>query len=666
MKRFFRQAYLTFITLAAVGVIAVISLVFFLQVQHLNTADRWLNHSEDTMESSLRLLNDINNMESSLRAYFITGEQTYLDDYHAKIVSINQRISQLKFLMLDNQVQIRNVNTLSKLLEKRIAISNFFVNMRSKQNLLSVLDFVRKNKFIYDYSKFVSDDTKQVARQIVYEEKNLLAERNEKLISGISKITSAGTAGDVVSLIVILICLLLLNRELFVKNLTQKKLESSEEKLRKLAYFDPLTGLNNRVSLFDYLHNIKQNKPLSLLYLDIDNFKNINDTFGHDVGDKLLQNIAARMTSMIGGFIFISRIGEDEFVIISDLTKNEEITLFSQKILSVMMIPFKINNQEIICTASIGICIFPTNALDGKTLLKNADIAMYKAKELGKNNYIFCTNEMSREVEERAKLCNQLYNAVSNKEFFVMYQPKLSLITSEASGVEALIRWDRPDLGMVYPGEFISLAENNGLINPIGEWMLRTVCNQANEWRKLGFQVPNVAINVSLREFVMRDFAIIVKNILAETNFDPSRLEIEITESTLMEKSANNINALKFLKSLGIKITIDDFGTGYSSLSYLNSFPIDKLKIDRSFVAQIASKQEPVIIGAIISMAHSLGIKVIAEGVETKDQFDFLKNNRCDEIQGYYYSRPLSSDDIKEFFVKDKEAEFHKKKSPNN
>ncbi len=289
---------------------------------------------------------------------------------------------------------------------------------------------------------------------------------------------------------------------------------------------------------------------------------------------------------------------------------------------------------------SMGISVYPYNGVDAKTLMKNADIAVYRAKELGKNNYQFCTHEMTLAVEERALLDYHLHDAVLKEEFVLLYQPKVALHDESPVGIEALIRWNRPNGSLVYPSHFISLAESNGLIVPIGEWMLRTACLQGKSWLAMGLPVKNIAINISTRQFIESNFVERVVTIVDETGFDPSLLEIEITESILMENTNNNIASLKALKKLGVTITIDDFGTGYSSLNYLRQFPIDKLKIDQSFVSEITSaSHDSSIISAIIVMAHSLGIKVVAEGVETSMQADFLQKHGCDEAQGFYYSQ---------------------------
>lgn len=456
---------------------------------------------------------------------------------------------------------------------------------------------------------------------------------------------------DALILALILFCIYLLNRQLSFRTQAEKKVRESEEKLYHLAYYDPLTGLPNRLLIMQQidfiLSDLSKQQTLVVMMLDIDNFKHINDTFSHEMGDQLLRLFAVRLKKVLRHNDLLSHVGGDNFVIVlPDVTAVKDINLVSKKIQDAFHEPLLIDSQTIYITLSIGISIYPNNGMNAKTLIKNADIAMYHAKEMGRNNYQFCTPAMSIEVEKRALLQSRLHQALKQEEFTLLYQPKFSLQDNKIIGFEVLMRWMKPDEGLILPDYFIGIAESNGLIVPIGEWMLHKVCHQIKNWQQEGIPIKNVAINISMRQFTISDFVEIVRDILTETKIDPGILEFEITERVLIEHSSNNFAVLRLLKNMGIKITLDDFGTGYSSLSYLSSFDIDKLKIDKSFIQAILNPDSDTsIIKAIIVMSHSLDIKVIAEGVETPLQVQVLKKYGCDEVQGFLYSRPLSETD---------------------
>lgn len=481
--------------------------------------------------------------------------------------------------------------------------------------------------------------------------KTLIAE-NKTVIEKTHKAARFIMIGDALNLALIALCIFLLNRQLTSRILTEQKLQASEKELFHIAYFDSLTGLINQNKLTQDLQESillaeKTHTHTALLYLDIDNFKMINDSFDYTIGDELLRLFPLRIKKDIPETCTISRLNGNKFAVlipsISSVKKTESIV---QCIMINLVEPFIVKDHKLFITASLGISMYPDNGHDAQSILKNAEIAMHYAKERGKNNYQLCTPELTLKVEERAQLEYHLRQAIQNNEFVLLYQPKIDLQSGKLSGVEALIRWYRKDGELVYPSQFISIAESNGLIVPLGEWMLRSACSQGKHWHTMGFPVP-IAINVSTRQLNTSDFVSSVKNVLNEIGFDPELLEIEITESILMENTFNNITALRILRDMGIKLTIDDFGTGFSSLSYLSSFPIDKLKIDQSFIRQITTMDyDPSIINAMIMMAHNLKIKVIAEGVETPEQVALLKKFKCDEAQGFFYSIPLPCNEV--------------------
>jgi len=394
----------------------------------------------------------------------------------------------------------------------------------------------------------------------------------------------------------------------------------------------------------------------------LDRFKNINDTVGHAVGDLLLKAVSERLQSCLGEALVISRQGGDEFTIILQDINKVETEKVAQRIIDHMAEPFLIEENEIYISTSIGISMFPSDGNDQETLMKNADTAMYHAKEKGRNNFQFFTAKLNEVISRKMKLEKNLRKALGQKEFEVHYQPKYNIQSGSITGMEALIRWRSPEYGMISPMEFIPLAEESGLIIPLGEWILYTACAQNKKWQDEGNLSIPVAVNLSARQFQHPGFVDTVDEVLRETCLDPKYLELEITESIAMNDVRDVIAKLKSLKNLGIKISIDDFGTGYSSLSYLHKFPIDALKIDKSFINDINNdSDDTTIVKTIISMAHNLKLDVIAEGVEKVEQLWFLKKNSCDQVQGYLYSPPIPAKEFSEFLMKSNVINFAKR-----
>lgn len=431
-------------------------------------------------------------------------------------------------------------------------------------------------------------------------------------------------------------------------------LKQSEEQLEHLATHDTLTNLPNRLLFNDRLeHALKYAKrhdtKVSLLYIDLDNFKGINDCFGHPFGDRLLQVVADRLTTCVRDEDTVARLGGDEFtIIIEDIIHSYDAAVVAHRVLDSLSKPIAIEGHEIFTTASIGISLYPDHGNDVHVLMKNADMAMYHAKKIGRNKYQFYVSEMTLLAQERIMLETALRCALERKEFILHYQPQVDVNRRQIVGVEALVRWQNPEMGLIFPNKFIPLSEEIGLISSIGEWVLHTACAQGHVWQLAGYPSLRIAVNISSHEFVKKDFVEKVKQILKKTGFASSLLEIEITEGTLLKNIDDNIAILKGLKALGIHIAIDDFGTGYSSLSYLKQFSIDRLKIDRSFIKNIPHNSNDIAITkAIIAIARSLGIQVTAEGVETQKQLDFLISEYCTEVQGYIFSPPVSAEEFK-------------------
>jgi len=414
------------------------------------------------------------------------------------------------------------------------------------------------------------------------------------------------------------------------------------------AEHDFLTGLPNRMLLNDRVGQAialatRYTKKVAVLFLDLDGFKHINDSLGHPIGDKLLQSVAKRLVDCIRGSDSVSRQGGDEFVLLLlELERAEDAAVTARRMLEAVAQPHTIDQHDLQVTASIGLSIYPDDGLDAETLIKNADTAMYQAKENGRRSFQFFKPAMNVRAVERQFIEEGLRRALERQEFALHYQPTVNLMTGAITGAEALIRWTHPTRGSIAPAQFIPVAEDCGLILPIGAWVLREACAQAQAWMDAGLPIMSMAVNVSAMEFRDKNFLDGLFAILSETGLDPRSLELELTESVLMKHAEFTASVLQILRKRGVQVAVDDFGTGYSSLSYLQKFPVDALKIDQSFVRQIStSGDDTTIVKAVIGMARSLKLRVIAEGVETLDEVAFLRAYRCEEAQGYYFSRPV-------------------------
>jgi diguanylate cyclase (GGDEF)-like protein len=438
-----------------------------------------------------------------------------------------------------------------------------------------------------------------------------------------------------------------------IEDITDRRV--AEERVQFLAYYDALTGLPNRTLLQDRLGKALANarrraEKVALLFLDLDRFKIINDSLGHSFGDLLLQEAAERLRKWAREQDTVARIGGDEFLIaLTGVRDIPDAAIAAERIMDAITAQFVIQGRSFNVSCSVGISIFPDHGVDAETLIKNADAAMYCAKESGRNGFRFFTEEMNTEVTERLTLEHGLRLALEKNQLFLMFQPQVSIPSMEIVGVEALLRWQHPELGLVEPNRFIRVAENCGLIIPIGEWVLRAACNLAHTWQEEGLLFGSVAVNVSAIQFRQEGFRDLIKKVLRETGLAPQYLELELTESLLLSNADMTLPVLQQLKSMGLNLAIDDFGTGYSNLSYLRQFPVSKLKIDRSFIQHVTDNSgEAAIAAAIISLAKHLNLKVIAEGVENEEQTAFLREHGCHEIQGYYFSKPVSENEMRE------------------
>lgn len=428
--------------------------------------------------------------------------------------------------------------------------------------------------------------------------------------------------------------------------------QKTAEKMAHMAKHDCLTGLPNRALLNDRLEQSialaqRHNKKVALMYMDIDHFKHINDSLGHVIGDQLLRSIAGRLRSCVRLSDTVSRQGGDEFVVmLTDVEDAEGAILTAQKLIEAIALPHLIGIHRLHVSLSIGISLYPDDGKDMESVIRNADTAMYHAKKNGRNNYQLFTPDMKVRAIKRQSVKQALHLALEQKRFVLHYQPKVNLETGAITGAEALVRWQRSNQRLAYPTQFVSIAEDCGLILPIGQWVLREACRQAQVWLQAGLNLGQIAVNVSAVEFQGKDFLAGVRDILTETGLDPHHLTFELTERGMMEDTHQTMEILQAFKNLGIKIAIDDFGIGYSSLSYLRSFPIDELKIDQSFVQAIDGDGGDAIVSAVIAIGKSLKQRVVAEGVETLQQLAFLQSQHCAEGQGYYFSHPVTGEEF--------------------
>ncbi|MGC2234570.1 MAG: EAL domain-containing protein [Pyrinomonadaceae bacterium] len=439
------------------------------------------------------------------------------------------------------------------------------------------------------------------------------------------------------------------------ENQLEELVKQRTAQLNYLAYHDALTNLPNRILFEDRLSqalvSAQKNQGVAVLFISLDKFKEVRDTLGHSLGSQLLQDVASRLTEHSREGSTLARFESDEFAMLLTQVSTEDVVEITNDIFESFKKPFIIKEHEIFITTGIGISLFPVDGRDSQTLLKNAGAALSRADEMGGNSYQFYTADINVKALKRLALENNLRRALERDEFEVFYQPKIDINTRKIIGMEALVRWHHPELGLVSPLEFIPLAEETGLIVPIGEWILRAACAQSQFWRDEGFNLQ-VAVNLSARQFQEQNLAQTIIKIIEETKLNPCCLNLEVTESSIMTNAESAVKTLGELKELGIKISIDDFGTGYSSLGYLKRLPIDILKIDKSFVSDVTTNpDDAALVMAIVTLAHNLKLKVVAEGVETEEQLSFLHLLRCDEWQGYLYSKPVSAGEFEKLLT---------------
>jgi diguanylate cyclase (GGDEF)-like protein len=586
----------------------------------------------------------VSSSETGQRNYIITGKKDYLEQSLKLLKSTESQLSEILERVGNDSAEVVKTNELQSLIGARAAQFENALDYLQRENKAAALQVLTTGE-----GKRTLESTDESFDQFGESQGALFARRTEDL--------QKSSHFSLVTFYIATFCgLILLGLVYYLVYRDIAERRQAEERLRVVATHDPLTALPNRTLLHEHLSHAlakaqRYNRQLALLFIDLDRFKNVNDTLGHEAGDLLLQIAARRLSDCVRETDTMARQGGDEFVVLMDeLFDLGPVAGVCQRILDAMARPFILHGQEVLLTASIGVSVYPE---DGRTLLKNADIAMYRAKEKGKNNYQFYSTQFDTYSVERLTLESSLSRAIERDEFTLHYQPKVDIVSGYITGMEALLRWQHPELGWISPARFIPLAEENGLILQIGAWVLKTACAQNHAWQRQGLRRLRVAVNLSARQFGVESLPRDIDAVLRESRLEAKDLELEITESMVMSNPEQAVNMLRQLKDMGIHMAIDDFGTGYSSLAYLKRFPVDSVKVDRSFVEDLPGDLESVAIAqAIIVMAHSLRMKVVAEGVETEAQLRFLRGEGCDEIQGHHFSEARAAFEIPELMRK--------------
>lgn len=576
--------------------------------------------------------------EAGQRGYIINQKTEYLEDSSEVLRAADRRLNDIRTLIGSDAGALEKIDSLKSSIAARTAEFERTLELLTNGDSQGALKAIST-----DGSRRNLEDTYELVRQLRAKQGALFMERTRQVQEESRYSLATQYIATFLGLVLLGLIYYLVYREITVRRQT-------EEKLRIVATHDPLTALPNRTLLHERLSHAlakaqRHGRQLAVLLVDLDRFKHVNETLGHEAGDTLLQVAARRFYDCLRETDTMARQGGDEFVVLMDeLPDREPIARVSQRLMEAMAQPFVIDGQEIHLTASIGISVYPE---DGRTLLRNADIALYRAKEKGRNTCQFYSAQIDSYSRERLALESGLRRALERDELRLYYQPKVDIAAGHVCGMEALLRWQHPEVGLIAPDRFIPVAEETGLIRPIGAWVLKTACMQNRAWRRQGMKRFPIAVNLSPRQFAEESLVEDIKSALADSELEASDLELEITESMVMDDPEQAVSILRRLKDQGIRMAIDDFGTGYSSLAYLKRFPIDSVKVDRSFVEDIPQDVDSMAIAqAVIAMAHSLRLKVVAEGVESEAQLSFLRSEGCDEIQGYYFSAARTAGEI--------------------
>jgi diguanylate cyclase (GGDEF)-like protein len=620
------------------AILAVNALIAYQAIVSLREATRSVEDGLQVVDLLRSVSSAVADSEAWQRGYIISEKKEYLEDSTEVLRVADRRLNDIRALIGNDAAEREKVGSLQSTIAARTAEFEHTLALLTKGDRRGALKAIST-----EGSRRNLEGTYELFTQLSAKQNALFMQRTRQLQENSHFSLATQYIATFFGLVFLGLIYYLVYREITVRRQT-------EEKLRIVATHDPLTALPNRTLLHERLSHAlakaqRHGRRLAVLLVDLDRFKHVNETLGHEAGDTLLKVAARRFYDCLRETDTMARQGGDEFVVLMDeLSDREPITRVSQRILDAMVEPFVIEGQEIHITASIGISVYPD---DDRTLLRNADVALYRAKEKGRNNYQFYSAQIDSYSRERLALEAGLRRALERDELSLHYQPKVDVAAGHICGMEALLRWQHPQMGQVAPDRFIPIAEESGLIRPIGAWVLKTACMQNRAWQRQGVPRFPVAVNLSPRQFAEESLLDDIKSALAESGLEGSDLELEITEGMVMNDPEQAISMLRRLKQLGIRVAIDDFGTGYSSLAYLKRFPIDSVKVDRSFVQDIPEDVNSMAIAqAIIAMAHSLRLRVVAEGVESEAQLAFLRGEGCDEIQGQYFSEARAASEI--------------------
>jgi diguanylate cyclase (GGDEF)-like protein len=642
--RWRRSAYLSrrFVIGSSVAfvILAANALLTYRTITNLIEASRAVESTLKVVGTLKEVQDHVANSAVELRGYIISGDRDRLIVAQTSLGQAANLVETLRSLAAAMPDQVQQVESLEALLGEEIDRFGTLIETHRRKGLSAVIRGI---------SATGGAARIRLVQSIV---QDLLAAGDAQLAARTAQSGRSSDLSVITAAVATLFNLGLLGVVFLLARREIKERRQAEEVVKFAATHDPLTGLPNRVLLAERVNRAvaaarSQDRNTAVLFIDLDRFKNINDALGHEAGDRLLQNVADRLVRCVRRSDTVARQGGDEFVVLVEgFQTPRDLTQVAEKILAEVAGPMTVYGKEFQITASIGISTFPIDGEDLRALLKNADMAMYRAKQQG-NAYQFYAKQMSAHSVERLELEAALRQAVERDELRLYYQPKVEARTGRVTGIECLLRWQHPTLGIVQPDQLVPLAEETGLIVPIGKWALRTACLQARAWAEEGLPLFRMAVNLSARQFMSATLLEDVVETLADTEMNPRLIEFEVTESMMMREPEEAVRLLRDLKAVGVRLTIDDFGTGYSSLAYLKRLPIDCVKIDASFVRGIpVDASDVAITETVIAMSRSLGLKVVAEGVETRDQMRFLEDRGCDEMQGYYFSRPLPAEQM--------------------
>jgi diguanylate cyclase (GGDEF)-like protein len=627
-------------SLVALGILVANAFVSYRTVANLIEASR-------TVENTLKVVGTLKDVQDTvadsqieLRGYILSGERDRLIQAQAYLGRAANLVLTLRALSGAIPDQMQQVDLLDSLIGREIDRFGTLIEIHRRKGVSAAIQSIRATA------------SAATIRRIQLVTQDLLAAGDARLGRRTEQSKRASDLSVITAAVATLLNLALLGAVILLARREIRERRHAEEVVKFAARHDPLTGLPNRLLLAERGSRAlaaakSEGRSMAVLFIDLDRFKNINDALGHEAGDRLLQNVAGRLARCVRRSDTIARQGGDEFVVLIEaFTSPDDLAQVAEKVLAEVAGPMTVYGKEFQITASVGISTCPADGDDLRSLLKNADIAMYRAKQLG-NAYQFYAAQMNPHSVERLELEAALRQALARDELRLHYQPKIEARTGRVTGVECLLRWQHPTLGLLQPDQLVPLAEETGLIVPIGKWALRAACLQARAWDEQGLPQLRIAVNLSTRQFISAALLDELTSTIAETGMNPRRIEFEVTESMMMRDPEEAVKLLRGLKAIGVRLTIDDFGTGYSSLAYLKRLPIDCVKIDASFVRGLpVDASDVAITDTILAMAGSLGLRVVAEGVETPDQMRFLERRGCDEMQGFYFSRPLAADQL--------------------